>query len=127
MKQEKLALKVNKNAGTFDEKSEGNKPPPKRFIDQSQAAQIARDAYTVINWYYDGGREAFPHEPKMWTVDKYFPYAEGEPLLADEPQSVQEIKNCIRKAKLLEELEYRYAIIHNSEEIDANTWKEPVN
>lgn len=59
------------------------------------ALNISTSEFCKINWYYPGGREAFPGQSKMWTVDRCYPYAKGGQLLVDHvilPHKMQEAK-----------------------------------
>jgi len=59
------------------------------------ALNLSTSEFCKVNWYYPGGREAFPGQQKMWTVDRCYPYAEGGQLLVDLvalPHKMQEAK-----------------------------------
>jgi hypothetical protein len=72
-------------AGMVDEKEPKRGPgrPPKKGPALRRTLDLSKNEFRKVNWYYPGGREAFPTNPRLWTVDACFPYAEGGMLLAD--------------------------------------------
>lgn len=77
----------------------------------SLAQQIADSNFEYVNWIWPEGKDKFPHDFRMWSVDKYFPEAKGGPLLMDTPRFESEITKCHQKASALHELGYRYLIL----------------
>lgn len=75
------------------------------------ADRLAGDTLHYRNYYYPGGMKAFPHEPKMQSVDKLYPLAKGSPLLVDEPVFPEEIANCERKKPVMRAMGHRYICI----------------
>lgn len=87
------------------------KPEIKRKTFQSLAETVAQDAFFYANYYYEGGREIFENEPKLQTVDKYFPWAEGGPLFIDEPELPYQLDMCNKKSEVMKRLGHRYLIL----------------
>jgi hypothetical protein len=86
----------------------------------SVAEKVAQSDVCVLNWMFPGAREAFPLEPKMRSVRRYYPYAKGGPLLIDEPQRLDEEQACQRKADVLARQGFRYLILKSGmTEVDA--------
>ncbi len=102
-------LKVRK-AGTTESKDDtvqrSQKTPALRRI-----LELSKDAFCKINWYYPGGRENFPTNQKLWTVDRYFPYASGGPLLCDLIALPHKLKEARMKKPFLEERGFRYVAV----------------
>jgi len=78
---------------------------------RSQAEKIAKDQLFYKNYYYPGGRQAFPDKPILQTVDKYFPYAEGGPLFIDEPLRTDDAKLFETKTEIMKKLGHRYVAL----------------
>lgn len=74
------------------------------------AEQISGDKYCHINYQWPGAKEAFPFQPKLWNVDRYFPYAEGGPLFADEPNRLGDIESLKLKQAAMKALGHRYLL-----------------
>jgi hypothetical protein len=72
---------------------------------------LTKDAFCKINWYYPGGREAFPSNSRLWTVDRYFPYAQGGPVLADLVQLEHKFEEAKVKAKFFAAKNIKYVAI----------------
>lgn len=84
------------------------------------AEKVAGDFLMHVNYMYQGAKEIYPEQPKMWTVDKYFPLASGGPLFVDEPMRASDLLLCEQKAKGMKELGYRYLILKKDmTELDA--------
>lgn len=102
-------LKVRK-AGTTESKDDtpqrSEKTPALRKI-----LELSKDEFCKINWYYPGGREAFPTNQKLWTVDRYFPYARGGALLCDLIALPHKLKEARMKKPFLEEKGLRYVAV----------------
>lgn len=81
---------------------------------RSRSEKIAGSKICLMSWVFPGAREAFPHEPKLRSVQKYFPYAEGGALLVDEPERLGDELECQRKAKVIRKLGFRYLILTRS-------------
>lgn len=74
--------------------------------------QIAHgSSFHYKNWVYPGGDKAFPYEPRLQRVDKYYPTTEWGPLLIDEPIYPFEVEECARKRKFMLEAGFRYLVI----------------
>ncbi len=84
------------------------------------AERIAQSKIYMGNWCWDIEREHFKDAPRLRTVDKFYPYAQGGPLLVDEPRSAYEVEECKRKAVVLKSLGMRYAYLTlGMQDIDA--------
>lgn len=74
--------KTVKGTGTANAQM-NEKPSKPSFTKMVQAVlNLPRDAFYKVSWYYPGGRQAFPLNPKMWVVDRYYPHA-NPPILCD--------------------------------------------
>lgn len=78
---------------------------------KSRAEILSGHNYCIQNWKFKGAEEAFPNEPWLRCVGKYYPEAIGGPLLIDEPTSLEQMKQCERKRKYLAGLGYSYLIL----------------
>lgn len=94
--------------------------PAKRRLDAALARRnrpgsisdiVANSKFYYVNWYYPEGRKEWPQHNNLRHVQKMYPYAEGGPLLVDEPRLPYEFINCEMKAKVLKRLGYRYLVI----------------
>jgi hypothetical protein len=76
---------------------------PKRVDLISMAEKIANDKLCYRNYVYPGSKNLFPDSPKLQTVDKFYPYAEGGPLFVDEwantdlKETIETKRNAMRK------------------------------
>lgn len=77
----------------------------------SRAEVAANSKICLLNWKFDQAAEKFPREPWMRKVDFYFPYAAGGPLLVDDCKLPHQVTQSERKAKILQELGYRFLIL----------------
>lgn len=75
------------------------------------ADKIANEHMHHSNWYYEGAARLFPDDPEMRLVNRYYPYAEGGPLLIDVPTTKWGIKRCKEKAEVLNKAKIRYCYI----------------
>lgn len=101
---------------------EKNKTQSVRFREvepRSMAEKIAKDKLYYRNYYYPGGKGAFPEFPVLQTVDKFFPYAEGGPLFVDEVSRTTDTKLIEKKTEVMRSLGHRYvAIMPGMSELD---------
>ncbi len=75
------------------------------------AERVSGSNFYYRNWYFPEGKQVFPQHDNLRCVEKYFPFAEGKPLLVDEPRFPYEVDRCEQKKKVLKELGYRYLVI----------------
>lgn len=81
------------------------------------AEQASRSTVYFKNYYVQELREKFKHFDRMKRIDKAFPFAKvsanssGELVLFDEPVTEIDLDVCLKKAALMKEMGYRYAII----------------
>jgi len=79
--------------------------------------QVAKSTLCYKNWYVEELRDRYKHFDRMKRIDLVFPYAKlGENakpcmILIDQPKNETELEMCLRKAKVLKGLGYRYAIV----------------
>lgn len=77
-----------------------------------------QNLFCKLNWYYPGGKDAFPYDPKMQYVTRCYPYANGGQLLVDEPKNENEAKLLLeKKAPLMRQLKFRYVILLRGSEV----------
>lgn len=74
------------------------------------AEQVSGDKFCHINFMWPGCKNAFPFQPKLWNVDRYFPYAEGGPLFVDEPNRLADIESLKLKQEAMKKLGHRYLL-----------------
>ncbi len=82
---------------------------------------LAESDFCKINFYHPALKANFPGNGKLWSVDKFYPYAKGGPLFVDEPRFPYEIKNCEMKLDAFDKHnekanvheKVRYLILHN--------------
>lgn len=74
--------------------------------------QVAESVTWLKNWKWEEADKHYPLRPDMRTVDKYYPYAKGGPLLVDEPRTPKTFDEFFEhKRRTLKELGYRYLVI----------------
>lgn len=90
---------------------------PQKF--PTQAELLSGDKFCHINWYYPGGNEAFPVNPELRRVDRYYPYAKEAPLLVDETNHDDRAEFYkTKKSPVLAHLGFKYAVILRGEVVD---------
>lgn len=85
---------------------------------QGVAETIAGDGFYKLRYRWKN--DTTDVRPGEAYVDKFFPHAKEGPLLIDEPSSVYDFEECLKKKKLMEEKGLRYLIVvpkKNPEEI----------
>jgi len=75
------------------------------------AEQVAGDKFHERNFCWPGSKQAFPFNNQMWTVDKYFPFANGGPLFVDEPTHKHDLKPFALKQEAMQKLGHRYLLL----------------
>jgi hypothetical protein len=75
------------------------------------AEKLAEDKLCQLNYYYPGGKEAFPVHPEMQFVGKYYPYANGGPLFIDELRNFEKTNKFHEKKAVMRKLGHRYLVI----------------
>lgn len=78
---------------------------------QGIAEKIAQDKFCHINYYYPGGREAFPMREDMRRVAKFYPYAKGGPLFVDDLVHKKDEPKISEKKEIMKKLGHRYLIL----------------
>lgn len=73
--------------------------------------RIANSNICTKNFKWKEADIDFPNQPWMRHVDKYYPFAEGGPLLVDEPQLKHQLQTCDLKKELLRSHGYRYLVL----------------
>ena len=95
-------------AGTFTEKKPQVVAVKSRI---TAASKAAGHEFCKVNYYHPLLKEKFPGNPKMWSVDKYYPYAKGGPLYIDEPNLEYRIVESKRKLEEFKKAGVRYLIL----------------
>jgi hypothetical protein len=73
-----------KEAGTYTHKDMAERAARPSFTKSlKESLHLDTSEFCKINWYYPGGREAFPAQPRMWTVDRCYPYTKQGQILVD--------------------------------------------
>lgn len=85
---------------------------------ESIAEKLAGDKLFYRNWMWPAGKEFFPHEPNMWFVSRYYPYALGGALLLDEPVTDLEKSQCKVKQEKILAKGFRYYIIDRAKSVE---------
>jgi len=78
----------------------------KTIADRLAGSDFFRRNYTVTEL-----KEAFPHNPSMWTVSKMFERAEGGELYIDLPIVPHDEKLSEQKKEILLNKNYRFVVI----------------
>lgn len=78
---------------------------------QTIAEEIAQDKFQERNHRWPGAKEAFPFNKILWTVHKFFPYAQGGPLFVDEPTRKEKLDTYKIKQEAMKKLGHRYLIL----------------
>lgn len=78
---------------------------------QTVPEQIAQDKLCYRNHIWPGAKNSFPFHPKLQTVDKYFPYADGGPLFVDELQHTDDKTKFDSKKEAMKTLGHRYLVM----------------
>lgn len=79
-----------------------------------RADLLAGDSLFLMKWEYKDAMKHFPSDPYMRYVDRYYPYANGGPLLVDEPSLAHQEERSERKRKILKDLGYRFIVLKPS-------------
>lgn len=83
----------------------------RRSKPNSIADRISGDPFHYRNYYYSGGAQAFPNQPRLQYVERMYPFASGSPLLVDEPQLEHEVQECEAKRPVMRAMGHRYLLI----------------
>jgi hypothetical protein len=83
----------------------------RRSKPNSIADRISGNPFHYRNYYYSGGKQAFPDRPRLQYVERMYPFAYGSPLLVDEPQLAHEIEECEAKRPVMRAMGHRYLLI----------------
>jgi hypothetical protein len=119
MKQDRQAYGrtiMNKKQVTAFDEPEIDKDKPNKSLKLAEKKNdligipeiIANDKFCYLNWYFPKSQTMFPNHPQMRLVDKYYPRAEGGPLLVDEPVYPADIDACRVKSIALKAEGHRY-------------------
>lgn len=93
--------------------------PPSFTKSLKNALNIDTSEFCKMNWYYPGGRDAFPGQQRMWTVDRCYPYAEGGQLLVDYVVLPHKMEEAKLKHEFFKERNIKYvALDRGVERID---------
>lgn len=79
---------------------------------------LAQHKFYYRDWLWDQDRKSFPFDPELRHVELYFPYAEGGPLLIDQPTNKQEQEECNKKKDKVLDKGFRYLAIHQKMDIN---------
>lgn len=74
------------------------------------AEQVAGHHFFQRNYYWPGGKQAFPGQFRLHHVDKFFPFAEGGPLYVDEKHD-KDARDLEAKKAFMKKLGNRYLIL----------------
>jgi len=83
------------------------------------AERVAKSTLYFKNWYVEELRDRFKNFDRMKRIDQVFPYAKLSEtkqacmVLFDTPKNESDLEICLRKAPIIRNLGYRYAIIEN--------------
>lgn len=83
----------------------------KKFI--SIADQVAQSTIFTRNWKWPGADQHYPLEADLRMVSKYYPYAQGGPLLVDDAYDQKEAAELFLKQKILRKLGFRHVVIES--------------
>ena len=85
---------------------------------ESVPDKLTGDKLCSINWYYPGGREAFPYKPDCRYVSRYYPNAKGGPLAIDTPNTPEELELSKLKVPHLEKAGVQFYIIDKKKTLE---------
>ena len=105
-----------KAAPTLDEdladlKSKRSDDVPPRGEYRSLAEQVSQSKYFERNKFVQALKLAFPQNPKLWTIDRYFPHAKGGAIYVEEPTYESEKKDARLKREAMRGEPGRFLII----------------
>lgn len=105
-------------AGTYRERTESEKQAFALRAKETKmsASKIADSTFCKINYYHPLLKKKFPGNSKMWTVDKYYPYAKCGPLFIDEPRLDYRVQESKNKLAEFEKAGIKYLILKNGVE-----------
>jgi hypothetical protein len=84
----------------------------KKRLESDVLAQVAADPFHHKNWVWPGAAAAFPGNPELWEVARYYPFAKGGPLLADTIEDEPEARRqATIKADALRKRGFRYVAV----------------
>ena len=115
------AMPPRSKQGTADRYPDQDSPKHRAAIEKCDARkrliavsdQIAKSLVWFRNWKWPGSEDMFPRSVEMRTVEKYYPYAEGGPLLVDEPRDERDVVLCYEKQKVLKKLGFRHIVVES--------------
>ena len=107
---------VRKGTANTSMVSNEKRERPERPYNPSLSEQIADSDIFYKNWQFPNAREAFPNEPFMRYVDRYFPYAKNDkgelsPICFELCNSKEDVARAIRKTEAIKAAGIRYLII----------------
>lgn len=113
------AKSLDESTQQAEEKTSGPTKRSLREVVTPQQAQSAKSIYEKIsqdslfmrNFYYPGGREAFPNAPQLQYVERYYPNATGGPIAFDTVGYLDDQEMCELKRKHLAKAKIKYAIV----------------
>lgn len=90
-------------------------PPKSAEQWRSIAEQVAQHRLFKRNEHFPLLKAAFPANRRMWTVDKFFPYAQGGALAVEEPSHLKfEVEEAKAKQAALAAIGVRMVILQPS-------------
>lgn len=118
----KTINKKDQNARLLSE-TEAKNRNHERLLERINKAQsigevLAGDKLFYKNWMWPDAKTFFPHEPEMWFVGSYYPYAKGGPLLLDNPNNPREVAMAEKKKKPLADKGFRYYVIDKQKSLE---------
>lgn len=78
---------------------------------RSLAERVAGHRLYQRGVFFQQLRDAFPSVPRMWTIDRFFPYSKHGPLYIDEPVMAHQVEESERKREILAKLGKRMVIL----------------
>lgn len=78
---------------------------------RSLAERVAQHRLYKRHEHVPALKAAFPANRYMWSVDKFFPYAQGGVLAVDEPQIKQDIEESRTKQAFLKSMGIRMVVL----------------
>jgi hypothetical protein len=106
-------VKVRK-VGTTELKDESTQAPRAKTPALRKLLELSKDEFCKVNWYYPGGREAFPLNQRLWTVDRYYPYAKDGGLLCDLVMLNHKLDEAKMKARHFKNTGFKYVAVNYS-------------
>lgn len=81
--------------------------------------RVSGSNVVMKNYFLKELQKKFDSRVKHWTVEEFYPYAVGGPMIFERPlKGSEDWAMCLEKQKFLRTLGYRYAIVRECANVD---------